>query len=173
MNEITTTATRERSRGRLSRRLRQLAIGAAGAACALMLGASAASADSWWSPAYPPRVSVGNFGGDCTIRSGPVYDSNPPAQGWGVIGGGQLACATPHTYQMWVQEYFSKTNAPGSYYRVATTGGYRPASDYGGYAATSRICGSGYWFTRVIVSASGYTPPLYLDSIPHPVATAC
>ena len=95
MNEITTTATRERSRGRLSRRLRQLAIGAAGAACALMLGASAASADSWWSPAYPPRVSVGNFGGDCTIRSGPVYDSNPPAQRWGVIGGGQLVRYPP------------------------------------------------------------------------------
>jgi hypothetical protein len=169
MDEITATAAPDRSRGRHSRRLRRLVIGLAMAACALVLGTGTASAGQLtynWSPYIHYQEWQGYFGGDCTIRSGPVYDPYKSSYGFAAIGGGWLSCATPHTYQIWVQEYFSPTQA-GPYYQKGTTG-YYAASNYGTSAivGSGRACGTGWWFTRVTVSASGYTPPLHFDEWP-------
>ena len=169
MDEITATAASGRSRGRRPRRLHRLVLAMAAAACTLVLGAGTASADSW-SPYFPPQQYYGYFGGDCTIYSGPIYDPlSPSPHGFAVIGGGQLSCHTPHTYQMWVQEYFSLTGAPASYYQRGSTG-YYSAGNYGAFIESGRACGTGYWFTRVIISAVGYTPPVYFDSTPHYVS---
>ena len=155
MNEITTTAAPGRSRGRLPRCLR-LVIGMAAATCVLVLGAGAASAAEWGSQwgHIPPQSG---YFGDCVIMSGPVWDQSggaPP--NFAVIGGGLLDCRTPHTYQMWTQEYFSMTGAPGSYYLVAT--GYYSASNAGTpmILESGRVCGNGYWFTDVTVRLPGY-----------------
>jgi hypothetical protein len=153
------------------RRLSRLAIGLSGVACALVLGAGAASADTW-SPFITPQQWPGYFG-DCTVTSGPVYDNYYPkytSHGFAVIGGGQLLCNTVHSYQMRTVEFYSGTGAAGSYLPVATSRTY-PATDAGFYGMleTSRVCGTGYWFTRVIVSVAGYQP-LYFDSYAHYVA---
>lgn len=179
MDEITATAASGRSRGRRPRRLHRLVLAMAAAAGTIVigagtivLGAGTASADSW-SPWFPPQAYYGYFGGDCTIHSGPIYDplyqQSPSPHGFAVVGGGYLSCLTPHTYQMWVQEYFSSTGAPVSYYQRGTTGYYSAAND-GAFVESGRACGTGYWFTRVTISAFGYTPATYFDSTPQYVS---
>lgn len=160
-----------RSQRLVTRRLSRLAIGLSVAACALVLGAGAASADDW-SPFIPPQQWPGYFG-DCTITSGPVYDWYYPkytSHGFAVIGGGQLRCNTAHSYQIRTVEFYSGTGVGASYLPVATSRTYS-ATDAGFYGMleTGRVCGSGYWFTRVIVSVAGYQS-LYFDSYANKVA---
>jgi hypothetical protein len=162
MSQLNPTAVPGRNRGRLTRRLRRLSVSLAVAACALVLGAGAASADSF-SSKVPPQHWYGYFG-NCSITAGPVYDPSTSSHGFAVIGGGQLTCTTVHTYQVWTQEYFSATGVGASYYPRGTTG-YYTASNYGfsGIVESGRACGIGHWFTRVTVSVSGYSP-IYFDS---------
>jgi hypothetical protein len=169
--------TPSRSHRRPTRRLRLLALSLAGATCALVLGAGAASAASGpqWSPRIAPQYWQGYFG-NCNILSGPVYDPYTTSDGrFAVIGGGQLSCSTIHSYQVRTQEYFSRTGAGTSYYLQSDSGWYS-AANYGfptGIQETGRLCGTGYWFTRVTVSVAGYST-LYFDSNPHYVAaTLC
>jgi len=157
-----------RGRRRLTRRLSKLAIGLSGAACVLVLGAGAASADSW-SPYISAQQWHGYFG-NCTVTSGPVYDNYTSTHGFAVIGGGQLICSTAHSYQIRTQEYYSATGAGASYYPVASSGLYSATNTgFSGILETSRVCGTGYWFTRVTVSVAGYQS-LYFDSYAHYVA---
>jgi hypothetical protein len=161
---------RPRRGGSLSRHLRRLAIGVTGAICALVLGAGAASADSW-SPYIAPQQWPGYFG-NCTITSGPVLDPYTSSHGFAAIGGGQLACSMTHTYQIRTQEYFSSTGVGSSYYLVANSSLYSATNrGFSGILETSRVCGTGYWFTRVTVSVAGYSP-LYFDSYAHYVSAA-
>lgn len=166
-----------RERGRLARRLRRLAAALAAAGCALVISAGAASASTsgaQWSPSIPPQQWNGYFG-NCTIKSGPVYDPYTTSDGrFDIIGGGQLACSTVHSYQITTQEYFSRTGTGASYYPQAGSNTYS-ATNYGfsGILETGRLCGTGYWYTRVTVSTTGYAP-LYFDSYAHYVpATLC
>ena len=159
MSQLISAPAPRRNRGRFSRRLRRLGICLAGASCALILGAGAASADTF-SPTVPPQYG---YVSDCTITAGPVYDPHSSSHGFAVIGGGRLSCYTAHSYQIWTQEYYSRTRV-GGYYLVSTNGPYS-ATNYGfsGILETGRVCGTGYWITRVTVSLAGYSP-VYVDS---------
>lgn len=166
-------------RGRLRRRVRRLAVVLAAVPCVLVISAGAASASTsgaQWSPYISPQKWTGYFG-NCTIRSGPVYDPYTASDGrFAVIGGGQLQCGTLHSYRITVQEYFSRTGAAGSYYPTVGATTYS-ATDYGftGILETGRVCGSGYWSTAVTVSTAGYTPlTFYSNPNSKPVsATLC
>lgn len=160
MSQLISALAPGRNRGRLSRRLQRLAICLAGASCALMLGAGAASADTF-SPKVPPQYG---YISNCTITAGPVYDPYTSSHGFAVIGGGRLTCSTAHTFQIWTQEYYSQTRV-GGYYLVSSNGPYS-TTNYGfsGILETGRVCGTGYWITRVTVSLAGYSP-VYVDSI--------
>jgi hypothetical protein len=167
-------ATVAREGGRRPRRLRRLVLALAGIPCALIISAGTASAATaaQWSPYIPPQQWNGYFG-NCTIKSGPVYDPYTTSDGrFAVIGGGQLVCGTVHSYRITVQEYFSQTGVGASYYPQAGSNTYS-ATNYGfsGILETGRLCGNGYWFTRVTVSATGYAP-LYFDSNAHYVSAA-
>lgn len=163
--------------GRLGRRLRWLALSVAGATCALVFGAGAASAASGpqWSPVISPQYWSGYFG-NCSILAGPVYDPYTTGGRFDVIGGGQLFCSTSHSYSVKTQEYFSWTGTGASYYLQSDSGWYSATNS--GFPTTiqetGRICGTGYWFTRVTVSVAGYSP-LYFDSTPHyvPATLGC
>lgn len=163
--------------GRLIRPLRRLlAAGLASAACILLIGAGAASASTsgaQWSPVFPPQTWYGYFG-NCTIKAGPVYDPYTSGGRFAVIGGGQIICSTVHNYRVTTLEYFSTTGVGASYYPQTGAATYS-ANNYGfsGILETGRLCGTGYWFTRVTVSATGYSP-VYFDSYAHYVsATLC
>ena len=165
-----------RRQGRPARCLRWLALSMAGATCALAFGTVAASAASGpqWSPYVAPQYWTGYFG-NCDIVAGPVYDPYTSGGRFDVIGGGQLFCGTSHSYQIKTQEYFSSTGAGASYYLISDSGWYS-ATNSGFPTAileTGRVCGTGYWFTRVTVGVAGYSS-LYFDSNPHYVsATLC
>ena len=136
----------------------------------LVVGAGAASADTW-SPYIAAQHWYGYFG-NCTVTSGPVYDNYTSAHGFAVIGGGQLICSTTHSYQIRTQEYYSATGASSSYYLVANSSLYSATNTgFSGILETSRVCGTGYWITRVTVSVAGYQS-LYFDSYPNKVAVA-
>jgi hypothetical protein len=160
-NTETTLEPATKSRGRV-RRFARPAVIAGAAAAALAMGVGTASADTF-SPYLAPQVYRGYFG-NCTITSGPVKDPYQTSYGFAAIGGGRLQCATPHSYQIWVQEYFSTTGVGASYYQRGATGYY---SNYGygftGILETGRGCGNGHWFTRVTVASPGYQS-LYFDS---------
>jgi hypothetical protein len=123
--------------------------------------ASAAGGD------FNPSLSLIYHGyfGNCSITTGPVVDPNGTAHGFAVIGGGRINCNTRHTFTLWTQEFYSTTGAANSYYQVglnSTT--YTNSYGFGsGILRTGRICGAGYWFTRVTVSANGYSS-VYFDS---------
>lgn len=165
-----------RSRRQPGRRLRWLALSVAGAICALVFGAGVASAASGpqWSPAISPQYWSGYFG-NCSIVAGPVYDPYTTGGRYDVIGGGQLFCSTSHSYSVKTQEYFSRTGAGASYYLQSDSGWYSATNS--GFPTsiqeTGRVCGTGYWFTRVTVSVAGYSS-LYFDSTSHYAsATLC
>jgi hypothetical protein len=122
-----------------------------------------------WSQRIPPQEWDGYFGSDCTIKAGPVWDTQNTGGQFAAIGGGTLYCQTLHTYTITVTEYFAH---PGGYYSAQPGTRSYSATNYGtnGILQTGRLCGTGWWYTAVQVAAAGYTPALVFKSNPAYVA---
>ena len=101
-----------------------------------------------------------------TVKAGPVYDPYTQNGNFDVIGGGTFWCQTIHTYAIKVTEYFALPG--GNYYAQAGAHSYSATNYYtNGIVETGRLCGTGWWYTAVKVTAAGYAPALVFKSNPH------
>ena len=146
-----------------TRRRRMVAAATLAGACLALASETAASADTF-SPYQNLVAKYYGYFGNCNITSGPVFDPYATSHGFAAIAGGQVNCATRHDIQAWSQQLWSPDNV--HWYNVGTAGHtYFPNSTGFGtrILESSRLCGSGYWSTRVTVSVAGYQS-LHFDS---------
>jgi len=135
---------------------------------AMAAATTAPNPNAQWSPYIPPQEWDGYFG-NCTVKSGPVYDPYTTNGKFDVIGGGTFWCRTIHTYTITVTEYFALPG--GNYYAQAGTHSYSATNYYtNGIVETGRLCGTGWWYTAVKIAAAGYSPALVFSSTPHYVS---
>jgi hypothetical protein len=159
-----TTSAPAPARRRLRRPLVAFVVSLLAALAMLVTSAGTASAAGG---DFNPTLSLvySGYFGNCSVTTGPVVDPLGSAHGFAVIGGGRVNCNTRHTFTAWTQEFYSTTGAARSYYQVglnSTT--YTNSYGFGSaILRTGRICGAGYWFTRVTVTAAGYSS-VYFDS---------
>lgn len=151
----------------LTRTAKIATAGVLGAAAALAGAAGTASAATYTPGDFNPALSVvyrGYFG-NCSIETGPIVDPYGTSHGFAVIGGGRINCTTRHTFTAVTREYWSATGVGASFYsQSANSTTYTNSFGFGSRTLeTGRVCGTGYWFTRVTVAASGYAS-LYFDS---------
>jgi hypothetical protein len=149
MNEITTTTASDRSRGRLSRRLRRLVVGVAalvlGAGAAVGPFASAANADV--NLQYPWTYSTWTFG-NCRIWTGDQASPQMYA-----IGDTTVQCSSYHNIAVYTKLYRNGVLVATS----ANPYSYFPNTWYVHDVPTAPIhCGgSASWYTLSWVSIDG------------------
>jgi hypothetical protein len=151
-----TTPTAPGKKARPSRLAARIITPLAVAAACLGLLAGVASADEFsWYPGVGLYTFNHQFGENCSIEIGPVYDPSSNASGYDIIGGVTIyGCSYRHTFAATVSEYYyyNGWHLANAYTRSAT---FTNVTGFGGrILETGRICGTQplFWYTGVAIN---------------------
>ena len=153
---LTTPAARGK-KARPSRLAARIITPLAAAAACLGLLAGVASADEFsWYPGAGVYTFNNQFGDNCSIKVGPVYDPTTNASGYDIIGGATISgCSHPHTFAATVSEYYWYNNAWQLVTGFSRSTTFTNVTGFGGRILETRpLCGTAqlYWATAVAIN---------------------